>query len=574
MHIVLDRVDGGSGAGTVLVRRTTDAGEPDGEPMRTTLASLPSVVAELEGPGVRWVWDDTNRWYPPVLAAGGRVARCFDLRLNHRILRTALAAARSALATAPDGPWDETAAPAAAPRPDALFDESLFDDPVPSGAAPDDRTGGTADDRALVEFRSQLDAVAGSDDPGALRLLLAAESAGALIAAEMRFAGLPWRADVHEALLEDALGPRVPYGVRPRRLEALVGVLRTELDDPQLNPDSPTDVLRSLRRAGLVVESTRKWELAELQHPAIEPLLEYKRLYRLLTANGWTWLDEWIADGRFHPDYVVGGVVSGRWATSGGGALQLPKQIRSAVIADPGWKLVVADAAQLEPRVLAALSGDLRMAEAGRGRDLYDGIVASGAVETRQQAKGAMLGAMYGATQGEGGRLVPRLARQYPRALALVESAARMGERGELVRSRLGRTSPSPGRDWLDAQALAHSADGSPALERAARSRGRSWGRFTRNFVVQASASEWALSWMAGLRTRLAARFPGPVTDSAHLVFFLHDEIMVHTPEADADWVVSQVEAAAADAGRLLFGSFPVDFPLSVAVVDDYGSAK
>jgi len=573
VHILLSR----GPAGQVVATPLTDAGEADGAPTSMAVASLPAFIAEQDARGgtVRWVWDDTASWYPAVLAAGGRVARCVDLRLCHRILRGSAAVARSALATAVTGPWDQTAAPvSAAPSQDALFDDDMFADVADAGGPAADGGGGAAPDAALVEFRAQLAAVAGADDPGALRLLLAAESAGALIAAEMRFAGLPWRADVHERLLEDALGPRVPYGVRPHRLEELATALRSLLDDPQLNPDSPSDVLRSLRRAGLVVESTRKWELARLEHPAIAPLLEYKRRYRLLTANGWTWLDEWIRDGRFHPDYVVGGVVSGRWATSGGGALQLPKQIRSAVVADPGWKLVVADAAQLEPRVLAALAEDLAMADAGRGRDLYDGVVASGAVETRQQAKGAMLGAMYGATQGEGGRLVPRLVRAYPRALALVEQAARAGERGEVVSSRLGRSSPSPGPDWIAAQSVAFSADGSPSLERAARSRARSWGRFTRNFVVQATAAEWALSWMAGLRGRLAARYRGPLRDGAHLVFFLHDEIMVHTPAADAAWVADQVEAAAADAGRLLFGGFPIEFPLSVAIVDDYGSAK
>ena len=72
--------------------------------------------------------------------------------------------------------------------------------------------------------------------------------------------------------------------------------------------------------------------------PGVPPLLEYKRLARLHRANGWDWRRHWVAEGRFRPDYVVGGVVTGRWATRGGGALQLPKQIRSAVVADPGWR--------------------------------------------------------------------------------------------------------------------------------------------------------------------------------------------------------------------------------------------
>jgi DNA polymerase-1 len=323
-----------------------------------------------------------------------------------------------------------------------------------------------------------------------------------------------------------------------------------------------------------MVTSTRKWELQEIEHPVIEPLLEYKRLARLLTANGWTWLDEWVRDGRFHPKYLVGGVVTGRWAADGGGAMQLPKLVRPAVVADDGWKLVVADAAQLEPRVLAAMAGDRAMASAGDGRDLYDGVVASGAVESRQQAKVAMLGAMYGATQGEGGRLVPRLARAFPDAIRLVERAARAGERGEPVTTLLGRTSPVPEGSWFEARNQAYTVEGTPAMQRAVESRARSWGRFTRNFVVQGTAAEWALAWMGSLRSRLAERFPGPVTDGPHLVFFVHDEIVVHTPAEHADWVAEQVRAAATDAGRLLFRDFPVVFPLSVAIVDDYGAAK
>lgn len=560
MHLVLRRVDGG-----VLATPLTDAGTAYGEPIRVDESRLPAFIASRDAPDVRWVWDDTTRWYPAVLAAGGRVGRCTDLRLCRRILRAALAARGSALAAAPADAWD---APAQEPRVVRPTQAQLFDDALFQVAPADDALD------PVVELRAQLDAVATSSAPGALRLLLTAESAGALVAAEMLHAGLPWRADVHERLLEDALGPRVPYGVRPRRLEEIAAVVRDRLGDPALNPDSPADVLKSLRRAGLMVTSTRKWELQEIEHPVIEPLLEYKRLARLLTANGWTWLDEWVRDGRFHPKYLVGGVVTGRWAADGGGAMQLPKLVRPAVVADDGWKLVVADAAQLEPRVLAAMAGDRAMASAGDGRDLYDGVVASGAVESRQQAKVAMLGAMYGATQGEGGRLVPRLARAFPDAIRLVERAARAGERGEPVTTLLGRTSPVPEGSWFEARNQAYTVEGTPAMQRAVESRARSWGRFTRNFVVQGTAAEWALAWMGSLRSRLAERFPGPVTDGPHLVFFVHDEIVVHTPAEHADWVAEQVRAAATDAGRLLFRDFPVVFPLSVAIVDDYGAAK
>ena len=429
---------------------------------------------------------------------------------------------------------------------------------------------------SIAEFRMQRRAVIASADPARIGLLLAAESAGALVAAEMLFAGLPWRAERHEELLASLLGPRPRPGERPELLEAVLGRVRDALDAPELNPDSPAELLKAMHNAGLMITSTRSWAIKKLEHPVVAPLLEYKKLARLLSANGWHWLDENVHDGRFRPDYVVGGVVTGRWASKGGGgALQLPKQIRAAVVADSGWKLVVADASQLEPRILAAMSGDRGMAEAGRAKDMYAGIVASGAVATRDHAKVAMLGAMYGATTGESGRLMPALARAYPRAIALVEGAARAGERGEVVTTRLGRSSPRPGAVWREAQAEAYGEAATAADASRARSQARTWGRFTRNFVVQGTAAEWALCWMATVRRSLH-QLGGDawLTDAPHLVFFMHDEIVVHSPAAMTDAVVGAVQAAAVEAGRLLFGRTPVEFPLSVAVVDNYAQAK
>ncbi|NQX27787.1 bifunctional 3'-5' exonuclease/DNA polymerase [Microbacteriaceae bacterium VKM Ac-2854] len=505
----------------------------------------------------RWVWDDTTRWYPVLLAAGIRVARSHDLRLARAILRRSVATEQSALASAAVDGWD--APGSAADGADTLF-----------GVDADEIEPGDAE----TELARQEEAMRGSAAPGRLRLLVAAESAGALVAREIAAAGLPWRAEVHDRILTAALGPRPVFGGRPERLEALAVRIRGELAAPELNPDSPVALVRVLRRAGVAVESTSSWELKRIEHPVIEPLLQYKKLARLLSANGWAWLDAWVREGRFRPDYIVGGVVTGRWATSGGGALQLPKQIRSAVVADPGWKLVVADAAQLEPRILAAMADDRSMAAAGRGRDLYQGIVDSGVVEDRAHAKVAMLGAMYGATTGESGRLMPRLARAYPRSVALVEAAARAGEKGERVSTWLGRSSPFPSAEWSAAQADAYTVDGSAEQQRRARSRARDWGRFTRNFVVQGTAAEWALCWMAELRARLRAETDAPLLQAPHLVYFLHDEVIVHTPEEIADRVAELVASAAEAACRSLFGASAVDFPVQVAVVDSYDQAK
>ncbi|KWX10871.1 3'-5' exonuclease, partial [Carbonactinospora thermoautotrophica] len=97
----------------------------------------------------------------------------------------------------------------------------------------------------------------------------------------------------------------------------------------------------------------------------------------------------------------------------------------------------------------------------------------------------------------------------------------------------------------------------------------RSRGRFTRNFVVQASAADWALVLLAALRRRLAALAAGP-----HLVFFQHDEVVVHCPRPLAGEVTAAVAEAGAEARRLVFGDTPVRFPLDTAAVDCYADAK
>ncbi|MGY1810292.1 bifunctional 3'-5' exonuclease/DNA polymerase [Blastococcus sp. SYSU D00669] len=550
-RILLRRLGEADGA---EAREWTDDG-PAAEATRLPAGALAGWVRDREASAVRWVWDDTTRWYPALLEAGVRVERCTDLRLSHAVLRRSPLVDQALLTTPESAGWDALAP--ATPGEPGLFP---LDDPA-------DRLDPAA------EHAAQQAALAASRDPGRLGLLLAAESSGALVAAEMTHTGLPWRPDVHDRLLTELLGPRPRAGQRPAVLERLLAEVRAALGAPALNPDSPGELLTALRVAGLPVEDTRSWTLEQLDHPAVPALLEYKKLARLLAANGWSWLETWVRDGRFRSVFLPGGVVTGRWASNGGGALSVPTQVRAAAVADDGWRLVVADVAQLEPRVLAGMSGDTALAEAARSADLYQGMVDAGVVATRAEAKVGVLGAIYGGTRGGSGRMMPRLARRYPRAVGLVEDAARAGERGEVVATLLGRGSPLPTGEWAERPVDLGEPpdDGGPRPDRDRRR--RAWGRFTRNFVVQGTGAEWALCWLADLRNRLWRLGGGDLGERPHLAFFLHDEVVVHTPAQLADEVAREVRAAAATAGRLLFGGFPLDFPLDVAVVRSWADA-
>ncbi|WP_328763318.1 MULTISPECIES: bifunctional 3'-5' exonuclease/DNA polymerase [unclassified Streptomyces] len=514
----------------------------------------------------RWIWRSTAAVYPRLLAAGTRVERCHDIEDAELLLLAhegrsgeprSAAAAWARLTGAPVPPDPPHPQRAAAPTAqDSLFDPQPARTPLPL-------------DALVAVYEEQTRRHAATAHPDRMRLLTASESAAFLIAAEMHRAGLPWRADVHRALLTELLGERYAGGGEPRRLAELADEISAAFGR-RVRPELPADVIKAFAEAGIRLKSTRRWEIQELDHPAVEPLLAYKKLYRIYTAHGWAWLQDWVRDGRFRPEFVPGGTLTGRWVTNGGGALQIPKVIRRAVVADPGWRLVVADADQMEPRVLAAISRDPAFMEvAGRPEDLYTAISRQGFSGDRDMAKLAVLGAVYGQTSGDGLKNLASLRRRFPQAVAYVDDAARAGEEGRLVRTWLGRTCPPPAGADEDGEAgIPQDREGgwTPSY---ASTNTRARGRFTRNFVVQGSAADWALLLLAALRQAIAG-----AGMRAELVFFQHDEVIVHCPAEEAGAVAEAIRAAGDRAGRIAFGDTPVRFPFTTAVVECYADAK
>lgn len=546
-----------------------------GRPTAPALSEPDLVEAVRSRPEVtRWVWRSTAGVYPRLLAAGVPVARCYDIEVAESLL------------LGHEGRLGEPRSAAAAHA--RLLRGPVPPDPPPRSAVPgsqsslfEPRSGTELPFDALLQvYADQLARHDATDRPGRMSLLTAAESAGMLVAAEMNRSGLPWRADVHREVLHELLGERYAGGGEPRKLAELADEVSAAFGR-RVRPDLPADVVKAFAQAGIKVRSTRRWELEELDHPAVRPLIQYKKLYRIWTAHGWSWLQDWVREGRFRPEYQPGGTVSGRWTTNGGGALQIPKVIRRAVVADEGWRLVVADADQMEPRVLAAISRDRGLMEvAGHDGDLYTALSDRAFHGDRDHAKIALLGAVYGQTSGDGLKNLAALRRRFPQAVAYVDDAARTGEEGRLVRTWLGRTSPPAAGSGEDGEAGMPQesdvvpTDGSEPPDGAftpgyASSNARARGRFTRNFVVQGSAADWALLLLAALRQSITA-----AGLRAELVFFQHDEVIVHCPREETETVVEAIRAAGELAGRTAFGDTPVRFPFTTAVVERYSDAK
>ncbi|MGH3659843.1 MAG: DNA polymerase, partial [Micromonosporaceae bacterium] len=198
-----------------------------------------------------------------------------------------------------------------------------------------------------------------------------------------------------------------------------------------------------------------------------------------------------------------------------------------AVVAEPGHVLVRADLGQVEPRVLAAVSGDAGLTAAARADDMYAPVAAELHCD-RPTAKVAVLAAMYGQTSGPAGEALKRMEVAFPDAIGYLRTAEQAGNQRQDVRTFGGRLIRL---GWPDAveepgdsdDASVHDVgpgQGSHAIT--------GHGRFARNAVVQGAAAELFKAWAASARI-------GLLPLGGQIVLCLHDELLVHVPAVQAE---------------------------------------
>jgi DNA polymerase-1 len=295
-----------------------------------------------------------------------------------------------------------------------------------------------------------------------------------------------------------------------------------------------------LARVGLDLPDTRSWRLAPhaIASPGVAALLSWRKAERTATTYGWRWLDTYVRpDNRLRGEWGCADGGAGRM-TASAGLHNRPAELRDAVRAEAGHRLVRADLGQIEPRVLAAVSGDEAFTVAAREADLY-APVAERLRCDRPTAKIAVLAAMYGQTSGPAGEMLRQMDRVYPTAMAYLRAAERVGVAGGVLRTYGGRllrfgsateadaVDAGAGRvigDWVPEDDGPDGADGLAASSAAAASR----GRYARNAVIQGAAAELFKSWAATVRAGLAAL-------DGQIVLCLHDELLLHVPDASVD---------------------------------------
>jgi DNA polymerase-1 len=229
--------------------------------------------------------------------------------------------------------------------------------------------------------------------------------------------------------------------------------------------------------------------------------------------------------------------------------------MRAAVVAEPGYTFVRADLGQIEPRVLAAVSGDAALARATVDADLYAPVARELGVD-RTTAKVAVLGAMYGQTTGHGARALRRLEQAYPVAMAYLREADDAAQGGRSLRTYGGR---------LVVMHVERRSDDDD--ERDVRARAAARGRYGRNAMVQGAAAEFFKTWAVTVRARAAAF-------DARIVLCLHDELLVHAPVAHADGVAQLVDECLREAAHRWAPDGSVRFVADITVVQSWAEAK
>ena len=240
----------------------------------------------------------------------------------------------------------------------------------------------------------------------ARRLLTELESAGLLEAytletgclpqvIEMGYAGVPIDTEVWLRLNETNLE-------ESKCIEESLNRFTMNGEAPW-NWNSPQQVKSAFEAMGMSLSKTDDDTLAKCDHPLAATLRRYRRVKKLLSAYGSDWLDRMV-EGRIHPNWKQLEARTGRMACSDPNIQQLPKdRYRAAIAPGAGKVLIKADYSQIELRVLAEVTQDLKLLEAyQQGLDLHEQTarevlqVEEVTAEDRQLAKALNFGLAFG----------------------------------------------------------------------------------------------------------------------------------------------------------------------------------
>jgi DNA polymerase I-like protein with 3'-5' exonuclease and polymerase domains len=204
----------------------------------------------------------------------------------------------------------------------------------------------------------------------------------------------------------DPAGLKVVMEDYGTKAEVAKARLLQETENPGLNPDDGNAVLLALQKIGLGLRSTKKEELCQYAHPAVQALREYRKHNGINTfATGI--LAAIGTDGRIRPIWDAFGAGTGRYTCSNPPFQGLHRNpaLRACIIPGTNRVFVSADLAQADVRPLAFASQDpemLRIFNAGLDfhaetiARLLDKPVAEVTKKEREISKAVVFGVAYG----------------------------------------------------------------------------------------------------------------------------------------------------------------------------------
>ena len=316
-------------------------------------------------------------------------------------------------------------------------------------------------------------------------------------------------------------------------------------------------VLRSIRGEHEIVAVIEEWrEYSKLLNTYLGPLPE------LISPD----------DGRLHTTFNQAVASTGRLSTTNPNLQAIPirtelgREIRSAFVAESGYRLVSADYSQVELRILAHVSGEPKLREAfAQGEDIHAATAAEVLGKERAEltkdernvAKMVNFGIIYGISAfGLSENLeIPReqaqeyidtyLAR-FPLVQDFIQRTIERCTQEGYATSLFGRRRPVPELK---------------ASNRQTRSLGE---RLAVNFVMQGTAADIIKKAMVAIHARL--REEGR---ASRLVLQVHDELLVEAPDVELSAIKDLLREE-------MCGAYPLDPPLAVdvGVGEDWNEAK
>lgn len=309
-------------------------------------------------------------------------------------------------------------------------------------------------------------------------------------------------------------------------------------------------------KTGFSTDAEALKELASL-HPAVGKIIEFRQFAKLKTiADGL--IAAIASDGRIHTQFNMTVTATGRLSSSNPNLQNIPtrgelgNEMRRLFVAAPGKVLVDADYSQIELRVLAHIAGDSAMQAAFRNNEDIHTVTACRVFgidpvqitpTMRRHAKAVNFGIVYGVGEFS-----------LAKSLGITRKAAK-----QYIESYLAKYAGV--REYMTAIVEKAKADGfvatlsgrRRALPELKSSKHvlRAFGeRVALNAPIQGTAADIIKIAMLNVHARLKQDVP-----EAKIILQIHDELIVETPEAEAEKVKALLSETMSKA-------FPLDVPL------------